>query len=63
MKRGGVTMATIFNNGNIKIVRYNNASSFDIAIVDKDDNEITILHEDVKFLLNTIINILLDEYQ
>lgn len=52
-------MATILQNENIKVVRYNNEESFDIAIIDKsDDNEITILHSDVEFMLESIVKLL-----
>ena len=57
-------MATIVENDNIKVVKYNNFNStlFDICIVDKkDDNEITILNDDVKFVLKSIIDMLLED--
>ncbi len=53
-------MATIKENENIKVVKYNDIQYFNISIVDKsDDNEIMIHEEDVRFMLKSIIDLLL----
>ncbi len=53
-------MATIKENKNLKVIKYNDIEYFNITIENKKDGtEILILEEDVRFILKAIIDLLL----